>query len=51
VCDYSVQGSVVALTNISGTVVNHYVYDLWGPSKGGSWVEAIPQPLRYRGSW
>jgi RHS repeat-associated protein len=46
------QGSVVALTDITGTAVDHYVYDLWGTSTlGSTWVEAIPQPLRYRGYW
>ena len=43
-------GSVVALTDASGQVVQRYVYGPWGdliPLLSGP--ELVPQPLRYRG--
>jgi len=48
------QGSVVALTDHSGTVVDSYVYDIWGPITdviAPNTPGYIPQPLRYRGYW
>ncbi len=45
------QGSVVALTDHSGTVVDGYVYDIWGPIREENTPGNIPQPLRYRGCW
>ena len=48
---YMVDGrqNVVALTNITGTVVDRYTYDLWGQPSSTS--ETVPQPLRYAGYW
>ncbi len=50
------QGSVVALVDATGSVVDRYRYDLWGQPvvyQGGAAVtsEGVPQPLRYRGYW
>jgi len=51
------QGSVVALTDQTGTVVNRYWYDLWGQEYNRgvypqfATQEAVLQPLRYRGYW
>ncbi len=47
------QGSVVALTDSSGKQVSYYGYDRWGAPVQGTTarVEAVPQPLRYRGYW
>jgi hypothetical protein len=50
------QGSVVALVDAAGSVVDRYGYDLWGQPvvyQGGVAVtsEGVPQPLRYRGYW
>ncbi len=43
-------GSVVALTSITGTVVDRYAYDSWGePTSDDRTNETIPQQLRYRG--
>jgi RHS repeat-associated protein len=43
------QGNVVALTSITGTVVDRYAYDVWGNST--SVTETVPQRLRYAGYW
>ncbi len=43
------RGNVVAVTNISGTVVDHYSYDVWGRLMSAS--EQVPQRLRYGGYW
>ncbi len=43
------QGSVVALTDINGTVVNRYNYDVWGALTSSS--ESVPQRLRYADYW
>lgn len=43
------QGSVVALTDGTGNVVNRYAYDAWGTLTSAS--EGVPQRLRYRGYW
>lgn len=43
------RGNVVALTDITGTVVDRYYYDVWGHLIGGS--EGVPQRLRYGGYW
>ncbi len=43
------RGNVVAVTNISGTVVDHYAYDVWGRLIAAS--EQVPQRLRYGGYW
>ncbi len=43
-------GSVVALTSITGTVVDRYAYDSWGePTSDDRTNETVPQQLRYRG--
>ena len=48
------RGSVVALTDQFGSVVDRYQYDVWGvPGLQGDHLhaalETVPQPLRYRG--
>jgi len=43
------RGNVVALTSITGTVVDRYAYDLWGAPTATS--ESVPQPFRYAGYW
>jgi len=50
------QGSVVALVDATGSVVDRYRYDLWGQPvvyQGGVALtsEGAPQPLRYRSYW
>jgi len=42
-------GNVVALTDVNGTVVDQYAYDLWG--KPTIVYESVPQQLRYQGYW
>jgi RHS repeat-associated protein len=45
------QGSVMALTDVTGNGVDQYQYDAWGApdmSEGGN-HEDVPQPLWYRG--
>ncbi len=42
-------GSVVALTDSGGNVVNRYSYDVWGTPVATS--ESVPQRLRYAGYW
>jgi len=43
-------GSVVALTSITGTVVDRYAYDSWGEETSSDALnETVPQQLRYRG--
>jgi RHS repeat-associated protein len=42
-------GSVVALTDSSGNVVDRYNYDVWGAPTSTS--EGVPQRLRYAGYW
>jgi len=44
------QGSVVAVTDITGKVVDRYNYDSWG-EQIGRYHETVPQQLRYRGYW
>ncbi len=44
------QGSVVAVTDASGKVVDRYNYDSWG-EQIGRYPETVPQPLRYDGYW
>jgi len=42
-------GSVVALTSITGTVVDRYAYDSWGEETSNDAVnETAPQQPRYR---
>jgi len=50
------QGSVLALTDASGTAVDQYQYDLWGASLALNspyepLYEHVPQPLRFAGYW
>jgi len=43
-------GSVVALTDASGRVVDRYAYDSWGEETSNDATdETVPQQLRYRG--
>ncbi len=43
-------GSVVALTDSSGKVVDRYAYDSWGEeTSNDATAETVPQQLRYRG--
>ncbi len=43
-------GSVVALTSITGTVVDRYAYDSWGEQTSNDATdETVPQQLRYHG--
>ncbi len=42
------QGSVVALADATGSVVDSYSYDPWGATTGSV---TVPQPLGYRGAW
>jgi len=44
------RGSVVAVTDASGKVVDRYNYDLWGEPIGKD-DQTVPQPLRYAGYW
>jgi len=44
------QGSVVAVTDASGKVVDRYNYDSWGELVG-CYSETVPQQLRYAGYW
>jgi len=44
------QGSVVAVTDINGKVVDRYNYDSWGEPIGKDY-ETVPQQLRYAGYW
>jgi len=44
------RGSVVAVTDQSGAVVDRYAYDSWGETVGKD-TQAVPQQLRYRGYW
>jgi len=44
------RGSVVAVTDATGTVVDRYNYDLWGEPIGKDYQTA-PQSLRYAGYW
>jgi RHS repeat-associated protein len=44
------QGSVVAVTDTNGKVVDRYNYDSWG-EQIGRYPETVPQQLRYRGYW
>jgi len=46
------QDNVVALTDVTGKVVDRYAYDAWGElvtDDGAN--ETVPQQLRYRGYW
>jgi len=46
------QDNVVALTDVTGKVVDRYAYDSWGElvtDDGAN--ETVPQQLRYRGYW
>jgi len=43
------RSNVVALTDITGTVVDRYAYDVWGAPTGAT--ESVPQPFRYAGYW
>jgi len=46
------QGSVVALTDANGTVVDRYAYDQWGElTSNDATDEHVAQQLRYRGYW
>lgn len=45
------QANVVALTDVSGHVVDRYAYDLWGERLADGTSESVPQQLRYRGYW
>ena len=44
------QGSVVAVTDKNGAVVDRYNYDSWG-EQSGRYPEAAPQQVRYAGYW
>jgi len=44
------RGSVVAVTDATGKVVDRYNYDLWGEPIGTDY-QSVPQPLRYAGYW
>jgi len=46
------QGSVVALTDANGSVVDRYAYDSWGESTSDDRTnEHVPQQLRYQGQY
>jgi len=46
------RGNVVALTDITGKVVDRYAYDSWGElTSNDSTDETVPQQLRYAGYW
>ena len=45
------RGNVVALTSITGTVVDRYGYDVWGAPIASQTTETVAQPLRYAGYW
>jgi len=46
------QGSVVALTDSRGNVVDHYTYDSWGESTSDDRTnERVPQQLRYKAQY
>jgi len=46
------QGSVVALTDANGSVVDHYAYDNWGESTSDDRTnEHVPQQLRYEAQY
>jgi len=45
------RGNVVALTDVTGAVVDRYAYDPWGEGLPGGTSESVPQPLRYAGYW
>ncbi len=46
------RGNVVALTDITGKVVDRYAYDSWGELTSDDSVnEQVPQQLRYAGYW
>jgi len=42
---------VVALTDVTGAVVNRYSYDLWGEPATTQESAQLHQPLRYAGYW
>ena len=44
-------GSVVAVTDQSGTVVDSYAYDSWGEPLTGLTKQQVPQQYRYDGYW
>jgi len=44
------QGSVVAVTDVNGKVVDRYNYDSWGETIGKDY-ETVPQQVRYAGYW
>jgi len=44
------QGSVVAVTDSNGKVVDRYNYDSWG-EQIGRYPETVPQQLHYAGYW
>ncbi len=44
--------SVVAVTDVTGKVVDRYAYDAWGElTSDDATNEQVPQQLRYRGYW
>ncbi len=46
------RGNVVALTDITGKVVDRYAYDSWGELTSDDGAnETVPQQLRYAGYW
>ena len=46
------RGNVVALTDVTGKVVDRYAYDSWGELTSDDGVnESVPQQLRYAGYW
>jgi RHS repeat-associated protein len=45
------RNNVVALTSLTGTVVDSYGYDLWGEPLPGTTQEQVVQPFRYAGYW
>ncbi len=46
------RGNVVALTDITGKVVDRYAYDSWGElTSNDATDEMVPQQLRYAGYW
>jgi len=44
------EGSIVAVTDSAGKVVDRYTYDSWG-EQVGRYAEGVQQQLRYRGYW
>jgi len=43
------RSNVIALTDVTGGVVDAYAYDAWGQTVGA--YETVAQPFRYAGYW